>query len=483
MNERVKDLIKNWRNQDETIGGSCENPNFCCHGICADELEALLAEPQEAPIVFDLRSHLVHQREWSEQTFGPGERAKGVVEHIRKELREIEENPSDLEEWIDVVILALDGAWRSGATPDEIIGTLVGKQAKNEKREWPDWRTFTEGQAIEHVKATTPPATEPQEAPKGHNCPSEPPVPPAENWEPHPGQYVWVEGKLTENQPQSFANGLRVYIHGVGTGIAKVVKPVVEQSAPATEPQEAPKGGWECTCVPITVEAGDASWPDHDSTQCMIHGSDPAEAYATPPAIEPQEAPRDKPTSKDLEGWPKSSGRDWHSSDPRFKRYSAGAGKSGADPTQINSHMPQGEVAAAVPSSKVPDASSGFSGRTPPATEPAADLVESLAAKFHDIYQREAKRQGDVRHKDSYADLPENIKEFDRVLARYVATEFQRIKDEALEEAAKECESWGDQCCGGSGQEICPSGPSKGQKYGQAYYNLAAKIRALKGKP
>ena len=116
---------------------------------------------------FNFREHLTHQREWSEKTFGPGDRAKGVVEHIRKELREIESQPNDLEEWIDVVILALDGAWRSGGTPDEIIGTLVGKQAKNEKREWPDWRTFTEGQAIEHVKSATP-ASEPTGT---MNCP------------------------------------------------------------------------------------------------------------------------------------------------------------------------------------------------------------------------------------------------------------------------------------------------------------------------
>lgn len=50
--------------------------------------------------------------------------------------------------------------------------------------------------------------------------------------------------------------------------------------------------------------------------------------------------------------------------------------------------------------------------------------VESLASKFHEIYQAEAKRQGDVRHKDAYTDLPENIKEFDRVLARYVLLNF-----------------------------------------------------------
>jgi formylmethanofuran dehydrogenase subunit E len=48
------------------------------------------------------------------------------------------------------------------------------------------------------------------------------------------------------------------------------------------------------------------------------------------------------------------------------------------------------------------------------------EKIEQLAAKFHEIYQQEAKRQGDVRHKDNYADLSENIKEFDRVLARYV---------------------------------------------------------------
>jgi len=47
------------------------------------------------------------------------------------------------------------------------------------------------------------------------------------------------------------------------------------------------------------------------------------------------------------------------------------------------------------------------------------ERVEQLAAEFHEVYQVEAKRQGDVRHADAYADLSENIKEFDRVLARH----------------------------------------------------------------
>lgn len=101
---------------------------------------------------FDFRSHLQRQREWSERTFGPGSRHKGVVDHIRKELLEIEAAPDDITEWIDVVILALDGAWRAGASPDAIISALVAKQSKNEARTWPDWRTMSEDKAICHVK-------------------------------------------------------------------------------------------------------------------------------------------------------------------------------------------------------------------------------------------------------------------------------------------------------------------------------------------
>jgi hypothetical protein len=102
---------------------------------------------------FDFASHLQRQRDWSGKTFGPGSRAQGVVDHIRKELLEIEVDPGDLKEWIDVVILALDGAWRSGAQPQEIIAALVAKQTKNEGRVWPDWRTADPNKAIEHDRS------------------------------------------------------------------------------------------------------------------------------------------------------------------------------------------------------------------------------------------------------------------------------------------------------------------------------------------
>ena len=42
--------------------------------------------------------------------------------------------------------------------------------------------------------------------------------------------------------------------------------------------------------------------------------------------------------------------------------------------------------------------------------------------------------------------------------------------------AARIVESWGDECAGGSGGEIVPSGPTKGQRYGEGYYNLSKAI-------
>lgn len=102
---------------------------------------------------FDLVQHLERQRAFSEKAFGPGTRTKGVLAHIRKELNEIEAAPEDVSEWIDVVLLALDGAWRAGFTSAEIAAALEAKQGKNERRTWPDWRTASEDAPIEHSRS------------------------------------------------------------------------------------------------------------------------------------------------------------------------------------------------------------------------------------------------------------------------------------------------------------------------------------------
>lgn len=101
---------------------------------------------------FDLIGHLGRQIEFSKETFGPGDRTAGLIDHIRKELDEIAAEPGDITEWIDVVILAFDGAWRTGASPRRIAAALEQKLRKNAKRTWPDWRTAEPGKAIEHVR-------------------------------------------------------------------------------------------------------------------------------------------------------------------------------------------------------------------------------------------------------------------------------------------------------------------------------------------
>jgi hypothetical protein len=101
----------------------------------------------------DLVDYISRQREWSRVTFGPGSRTEGIIEHIRKELTEVEASPYDVMEWVDLIILALDGAWRAGYEPEQILDALKRKQGINFIRKWPDWRG-NDGRAIEHIRET-----------------------------------------------------------------------------------------------------------------------------------------------------------------------------------------------------------------------------------------------------------------------------------------------------------------------------------------
>jgi len=101
---------------------------------------------------FDLRQYIRRQMDWSARTFGPAKRTVGIINHITKELEEIRKEPHDIEEWVDVMILAMDGAWRAGANPEQITEILLRKQVKNFTREWPDWREVSEDSAIEHIR-------------------------------------------------------------------------------------------------------------------------------------------------------------------------------------------------------------------------------------------------------------------------------------------------------------------------------------------
>ena len=98
----------------------------------------------------DICQYNERQRQWSRKTFGDGKRTLGIITHIRKELEEIVDQPNDLEEWIDVAILALDGYWRHGGEPAQLMAHLQAKQNKNFARRWP--APGPEDEPIEHVR-------------------------------------------------------------------------------------------------------------------------------------------------------------------------------------------------------------------------------------------------------------------------------------------------------------------------------------------
>lgn len=155
-------------NSATCIGCGCRDDRACnggCHwlrvdykmglGVCSQckpYVEAWDGADGFGPAKFDLVAHLYRQRAFSRETFGPGQRTQGVLDHIRKELIEIEASPADLGEWVDVILLALDGAWRAGFDPARIALAIATKQIRNEGRRWPDWRTAEPGKAIEHVR-------------------------------------------------------------------------------------------------------------------------------------------------------------------------------------------------------------------------------------------------------------------------------------------------------------------------------------------
>ena len=130
----------------------------------------------------DLIAHLTRQGAFGRATFGPGPRTEGVLKHIESEIEEVRRAAADgdldelVKEWTDIAILGLDGLIRAVRareeafnaqrmlslarpyiTHDEVariaVDNIVGKQAKNEMRDWPDWRGKSEDQPIEHDRS------------------------------------------------------------------------------------------------------------------------------------------------------------------------------------------------------------------------------------------------------------------------------------------------------------------------------------------
>jgi len=102
----------------------------------------------------DLLTHLKDQWEFSQKTFGPIEfkNHMGPLNHIRKELIEIEDEPTDPYEWADLILLSFDGAMRANIPPEIIVKAISEKLEINKNRDWPDWRGTDPNDPIEHTK-------------------------------------------------------------------------------------------------------------------------------------------------------------------------------------------------------------------------------------------------------------------------------------------------------------------------------------------
>lgn len=100
----------------------------------------------------ELAKFIDNKFEWSKRTFGLGDRTVGIIEHIKKELDEVLADPKDLEEWVDVILLAFDGACRAGYNGEDIACAILSKQMKNLQRKWPADGHLSPDLPIEHVR-------------------------------------------------------------------------------------------------------------------------------------------------------------------------------------------------------------------------------------------------------------------------------------------------------------------------------------------
>lgn len=85
-----------------------------------------------------LEFYIASHKAWSFRTFGPPKETDAVklCTHIAKEISEVLAKPNDVMEWVDIIILAIDGALRTGHSPREIAEALVKKLNINISRQW-----------------------------------------------------------------------------------------------------------------------------------------------------------------------------------------------------------------------------------------------------------------------------------------------------------------------------------------------------------
>lgn len=92
---------------------------------------------------------------WSQKTFGEGDRTEGLLKHIARESDEVRaaDHPDQaLGQWVDIIILAIDGALRAGHTPLAVAQAILNKHRINKGRRWPPLVNQIPGEPNEHIR-------------------------------------------------------------------------------------------------------------------------------------------------------------------------------------------------------------------------------------------------------------------------------------------------------------------------------------------
>lgn len=74
--------------------------------------------------------------DWADKQFGTGCRTQELIFHLEKELLEVSRNPFDKSEWIDIILLAMDGYRRHGGKAEDLFPDMQAKQQINYERKW-----------------------------------------------------------------------------------------------------------------------------------------------------------------------------------------------------------------------------------------------------------------------------------------------------------------------------------------------------------
>lgn len=74
-------------------------------------------------------------REWAQETFGNSTPQRKIA-HLKREINEVLESPSDIIEWADCAMLFFDALTLQGFTVEELQNAMQEKLEINKKREW-----------------------------------------------------------------------------------------------------------------------------------------------------------------------------------------------------------------------------------------------------------------------------------------------------------------------------------------------------------